>query len=307
MVDGSFRLPRRRFIGLASAMVAAPMVSSFGFGGIAGAAEKKRDLKKAVKIGMVKEGNTLLEKFQLLADLGFDGVELDSPNNLSLDEVLAAKKETGLEIPGVVNSVHWGKPLSHPDEAVRRAGREGLETALRDAKSYGATTALLVPAVVTKEVSYADAYKRSQDEIRKVLPLAEELGIKIAFENVWNQFLLSPIEAARYVDEFESKYVGWYFDVGNIVNYGWPEQWVDILGSRILKLDIKEYSRKRRDGEGLWKGFGVKLLEGDCDWPSVMKALDRIGFTGWGTAEVSGGDRARLADIAERMDRIYAS
>ena len=301
-------IDRRTFLGAAGAAAVTPWFPESLFAARASRdLTKARDLKKAVKIGMVQEGDTLLDKFQLLADLGFDGVELDSPNGLSLDEVMAAKRATGLEIPGVVDSVHWGKPLSHPDEAVRRAGREGLETALRDAKSYGASTVLLVPAVVTKEVSYADAYKRSQDEIRKVLPLAEELDIKIAFENVWNQFLLSPIEAARYVDEFESDRVGWYFDVGNIVNYGWPEQWVDILGSRILKLDIKEYSRKRRDGEGLWKGFGVKLLEGDCDWPSVMKALDRVGFTGWGTAEVPGGDRARLADIAARMDRIFAS
>ena len=161
--------------------------------------------------------------------------------------------------------------------------------------------------MVTKQVSYADAYARSQKEIRRVLPLAEELGVKIAFENVWNQFLLSPLEAARYVDEFESDSVGWYFDVGNVVNYGWPEQWVEILGKRILKLDIKEYSRKRRNDEGLWKGFGVKLLEGDCDWPSVMRALDQVGFQGWATAEVGGGPRERLAEIADRMDRIFAS
>ena len=105
----------------------------------------------------------------------------------------------------------------------------------------------------------------------------------------------------------ESTMIGWYFDVGNIVNYGWPEHWIEALGPRILKLDIKEYSRKRRDAEGLWKGFGVKLLEGDCDWPAVMRALDEIGFEGWGTAEVSGGGRARLQDIADRMDRIFAS
>ena len=295
-------IDRRLFLGAAGAALTAPWLSAFG-----GETVRARKIQKAVKIGMVNEGNTLLEKFQLLKELGFDGVELDSPNSLERSEVLAAKKETGLQVPGVVDSVHWGKPLSHPDAEVRKAGREGLETALRDAKAYGATTVLLVPAVVSKQISYADAYRRSQDEIKKVIPLAEELGVKIAFENVWNQFLLSPIEAARYVDEFESDHVGWYFDVGNIINYGWPEQWIEILGSRILKLDIKEFSRKRRDDEGLWKGFGVKLTEGDCDWPAVMKALETIGYEGWGTAEVSGGDRARLADIAERMDRIFAS
>ena len=146
-----------------------------------------------------------------------------------------------------------------------------------------------------------------EEEIRRVLPLAQELGIKILFENVWNQFLLSPLEAARYVDEFESPIVGWYFDVGNVVNYGWPEQWVRILGKRIGKLDVKEFSRKKRNEQGLWKGFDVEIGDGDCNWPEVMKALDEVGFQGWATAEVRGGDAARLQDIAERMDRVLAS
>ncbi|MCA9311525.1 MAG: sugar phosphate isomerase/epimerase, partial [Phycisphaerales bacterium] len=129
----------------------------------------------------------------------------------------------------------------------------------------------------------------------------------IAFENVWNNFLLSPLEAARYIDEFESANIGWYFDVGNIINYGWPEQWIRILGHRIGKLDIKEFSRSKRNDEGLWKGFSVNLLEGDCGWDRVMAALRDINYRGWATAEVGGGDEARLRDIAERMDRILAS
>lgn len=295
-------LDRRRFLQLSTGVA---LTAGVGFA----APPPPRKMKKAVKIGMVNDPATpkLVDKFQLLRDLGFDGVELDSPSGLDPDEVLAAKEKTGLAIPGVVDSVHWGKPFSHPDAEVRKQGVEALETALRDCKTYGGTTVLVVPAVVNKNITYDQAYERSQTEIRKVLPLATELGVQIAFENVWNQFLLSPLEAARYVDEFESDRVGWYFDVGNIVNYGWPEQWVRILGQRILKLDIKEFSRKRRDEEGLWKGFGAKLLEGDCDWPAVMKALDDVGYEGWGTAEISGGDRARLKEIAERMDRIFAS
>ena len=139
--------------------------------------------------------------------------------------------------------------------------------------STAATTVLLVPAVVNKEVSYADAYTRSQAEIRKALPLADELGIKIALENVWNNFLLSPLEEARYIDELDSPMVGAYFDVGNVLRYGWPEHWITTLGKRILKIDIKEFSRKKQNEEGLGKGFDVELLEGDCDWPAVMAAL----------------------------------
>jgi hexulose-6-phosphate isomerase len=160
---------------------------------------------------------------------------------------------------------------------------------------------------VNKNVTYNEAYERSQAEIRKAIPLAEELGVKIAIENVWNQFLLSPMEAARYVDEFNSPMVGWHFDVGNIINYGWPEQWVRILGKRIAKLHIKEFSRGRRDKEGLWKGFSVDFLKGDNDWPAVMKALDDIGYTGWGIAEQPGGDSPEgLKKLVDGMDQIFA-
>lgn len=266
-----------------------------------------RNIKKCLKFGMVEEDLSILEKFQLLKDLGFDGVEMDGPNDLDKEEILAAKEKTGLEIPGVIDSVHWKLPLSDPDPAIREQSREGLITALHDCKKYGGTTVLLVPGVVSKEVSYDVVYKNSQEEIRKVLPLAQELDIKIAIENVWNNFLLSPLEAARYIDEFENPMIGWYMDIGNIVRYGWPEQWISILGKRILKLDIKEYSRKKQQEEGIWKGFDVNLLEGDCDWPTVMQAIDDIGYEGWGSAEVPGGDRNRLKDISERMDKIFSS
>ena len=161
----------------------------------------KRNLKKAVMYGMIAGKDSVMDKFKLLRSLGFDGVELDSPG-MHTDEVLAARDATGLLIEGVVDSVHWNIPLSDPDPKHRAAGVKALETALRECKLYGGTSVLLVPAVVNKRVSYEVAYERSQAEIRKVIPLAEELGVKIAIENVWNQFLLSPMEAARYVDEF---------------------------------------------------------------------------------------------------------
>ena len=121
-------------------------------------------------------------------------------------------------------------------------------------------------------------------------------------------FGFSPLEAARYVDEFNSPAVGWHFDVGNVITFGWPEQWIRILGKRIQKLHIKEYSRKKRDNEGLWKGFQVPFLEGDNDWPAIMKALDDIGYNGWGIAEQGGGDTIEgLKDLSARMTKIFAS
>lgn len=267
----------------------------------------KPRLKKAVKLSMVRTNMSLLEKFQMLKDLGYDGVEGSSPNNFDTKDVLEARDKSGLPIHGLVCADHWRKPLSHPDPEIRAQCLESLKTALRDAQSYGATSVLLVPAVVSKEVSYKDAYERSQAEIKKALPLAEELGIQILFENVWNNFLLSPVEMARYIDEFDSPMVGAYFDVGNVVRYGWPEHWIQALGKRIVKLDIKEYSRELQNTKGPRAGFGVEIGEGDCDWPAVMRALAAIGYEGWATAEVRGGDRARLKEIAERMDRAFAS
>ena len=294
---------RRHFLQTAATAVAA----SAAFPGLAAESEpKKRSLKKAIMYSTIGIKGSVMEKFRAVKEAGFEGVE--AMGGMSNDEVLEAAKANGLQIPSVCCHTHWAKPLSDVNPEVRKVGLTGLELSLRDAKKYGAKSVLLVPAVVNKQVSYADAYKRSQEEIRKAIPVAQELGVVIAIENVWNQFLLSPLEAARYVDEFQSPSVGWHFDIGNIINYGWPEQWIRILGKRIHQLHIKEYSRKRRDKEGPGAGFGVEFLEGDNDWPAIMKALDEIGYSGWGIAEQGGGGSPEgLKNLSDRMDRIFAS
>ncbi|MBK8177445.1 MAG: sugar phosphate isomerase/epimerase [Planctomycetes bacterium] len=270
-----------------------------------GAASPRR-FKKAVMLGMVQHHGPLLERFRLLRDCGFDGVEVDSPSDLRTEELLAAKQATGLEVEGTVDSAHWSKPLSDPDPRVRDEGRAALLRSIEDCAAWGGTSVLLVPAVVNEHVAYDEAWERSSAEIKQVLAAAERARVKIAIENVWNNFLLSPLEAARYVDQFQSPWVGWHFDVGNVITYGWPEQWIRILGARILKLHIKEYSRKKRDELGRWKGFEVELGEGDNRWPEVVKALREIGYDGWATAEVGGGEKERLLDISRRMDAILA-
>lgn len=282
----------------ALAHAAAPSAVTVPGTAVPGSAARARKPRKAVKIGMVGAGSTLLEKFEVLKRAGFDGVELDSPSGMKHDEVLAAKQATGLEVPGVVDSVHWSKPLNHPDAGVRAEGLKALETALRDCKAVGGTSVLLVPAVVNKELAYQEAWTRSQAEIRKVLPLAAELQVQILIENVWNKFLLGPTELARYIDELESPLVGSHFDPGNLVAFGFPEQWVPILGKRIHKVDVKEYTRKKHS----YDGFNVKLNDGDTDWPAVVKALRAVGYDGWYTAEMAGGDEAYLKDLAARMD-----
>ena len=261
-------------------------------------------LKKSLKFDMVKENLSLLDKFKLLKDLGFDGVELETPNTLPMKEVLQARDKTGLEIPGVVCGATWKSQLSHRDPAIRENGVNLVKQSLNDCKQYGGTTVLVIPGVVSEETSYQDAYVRSQAEIKKLFSEVEKTGIKIAFENVWNNFLLSPLECARFVDEINHPMIAWYFDVGNVVRYGWPEHWIEVLDKRILKLDVKEYSRKIHFEEGAWKGFDVELLEGDCNWPAVNAALRRIGYSGWASAEVPGGDRTRLLTISQKMDEI---
>lgn len=296
-------MERRKFLKDSSVALAATMTFP-GWANISSPAGAGLT-KKSLKIGMIEGTMSLEEKFRMVKELGFHGVELDSPNDLDPMEVLRARDKTGLEIPGVVNSRHWKIPLSDADPAVRAECTESMKTALRDCKKYGGTTVLLVPAVVNDKTSYQDAYARAQAEIKKMLPVAEETGIKIALENVWNNFLLSPLEAARFVDEINHPLLGWYFDIGNILRYGWPEQWITTLGKRIMKIDIKEYSRKKMNEMGLWKGFEVELGDGDVDWSACNKALREIGYSGWGSAEVAGGNRERLAEISRRMDDIY--
>jgi hexulose-6-phosphate isomerase len=255
-----------------------------------------RRWKKAFMLGGVTEG-PIFPVFEQLREAGFEGVELISPNKLDRDEVLRARERTGLVIHGVSGGRHWKDTLSDPDPAVVGRGLAAIRQELEDCKAYGGTTVLLVPAVVTKNVSYRDAYARSQANIRKLLPDAERAGVKIAIEEVWNRFLLSPTEFARYIDELDSPRVGAYFDVGNVVEYGFPQEWIRELGRRILKIHIKEYAKEKR--------FNYPLGEGEIDWPAVRKALLDVGYDGWITAEVPRKGPAELKDVVRRMDQIF--
>ena len=271
---------------------------------------KKRALRKAFMMNAFPGGKELswIEKFKLLKDAGFEGAE--PPSHANQTEILAARDATGLLIPSVVAG-QYTRPLSDNDPAKRAEAVEGLKQALRDAKAYGATSVLCVAGIVNEKIPYAAAYERTVKGIREAIPLAEELGVKIAVENVWNNLHLSPLEAARYVDDFKSPAVGWHFDIGNVICNGWPEQWIHILGPRIQKLHIKEFSRKKMIEHGLHKGFEVEYLEGDNDWPTVMKALDDIGYTGFAMAEPAWEPKGvepgeRLKQISEKMTKIFS-
>jgi hexulose-6-phosphate isomerase len=255
-------------------------------------------LKKAVKFDMIKIKGSIEDKFNLIKSLGFLGVEIDSPSGVNKEEAVAARDKTGIQIHGVIDSVHWEIRLSDPDQKVRAKGLEALKGALHDAKTYGATTVLLVPGKVSddKNENFDQVWSRSHEEIVKVLPLAKELGVKIAIEVVWNNFITKPEQFVKYIDEFKDPNLGGYFDMSNMVKFGVPDsQWVRALGPRLLKFDFKGYSKT--------KGW-VPIGEGDEDWPEVLKALDEIGYHGWATAEVSGGGEKELRDVAERMNKV---
>ncbi len=291
-------MQRRDFLKLSGAVAAAALSPIAAAGGEPPA--KKRAIKKAVMYLTIGFKGSVLEKFKALKAAGFEGVEPMS--HMDQKEVVKALEETGLKAASVCCSTHWDKLLSSPNENVRRDGREGLQVALQDAKRYGATSVLLVPGRVNKDVSYDDCFKRSVAEIKQVVPVAKDLGVKIAVENVWNDFITKPEQAVAFLDAIDSPEVGWHFDIGNVIRYGAPEDWIPVLGKRILKLHIKEFSKANN--------FSVQFFEGDNKWPAIMKALDAAGYEGWGISEQPGKqseDAAALKDLSQRMDKIFAS
>jgi L-ribulose-5-phosphate 3-epimerase len=288
---------RRKF--LQTTLAAAAWASGVGASSSLAAAEKKHSLKKAVKYGMIKvPGASIEDKFNLIKSLGFQGVEFDSPSDVDRQQAARARDATGIKIHGVIDSVHWRIRLSDPDAAVRAQGVAALRTAIDDAKFFGADTVLLVPGKVSNPdtENFDQCYARSQQEIRKAIPQASDAGVKIAIEVVWNDFITSPQQLIKYVDDFQTPTVGAYFDCSNMLKYGVPAAtWIRKLGKRMLKFDFKGYSHTKQ-----WVSIG----EGDEDWPEVLKALDEVEYHGWATAEVAGGGEKELRDVADRMNRV---
>ena len=269
-------------------------------------------MKKALYISMLPREQkdaagaahalSYLQRFQMAKEAGFEGIEIGTVASATeAAEIKEAAATAGLTIHSVMNADHWKCPLSSADPEVVSKSVAGMEASLRNAKLWGADSVLLVPAVVNPETSYQDAWTRSQKVVKeRILPLAQELEVVIGMEEVWNKFLLSPLEMARYVDEFASPYVKAYLDVGNMLFYGYPQDWVRTLGKRIHRVHIKDF--KLGNGQFSW----VNLGEGDVDWPEVRKAFGEVGYDGWVTTEIGGGNAAYLKDVVARFDRFLA-
>ncbi|MEP6536025.1 MAG: sugar phosphate isomerase/epimerase family protein, partial [Bryobacteraceae bacterium] len=240
------------------------------------------------------------DRFKVAHDAGFEEAECGTePDEKVAEEIRKAAAGAKIRIHSVMNSDHWKYPLSSSDPEVVAKCVSGMETSLRNAQLWGADTVLLVPAVVNPDTSYADAWKRSQLQIRKMLPMAEKMKVIIAVEEVWNKFLLSPLEFARYVDDFQSPYLKAYFDVGNVVLYGYPQDWIRTLGKRIVKVHLKDFQFKQ--GQTQW----TALREGDINWKEIYSALNEVGYHGTATVELPGGDLPYLTEVSRRVDLIF--
>ena len=279
---------RRTFLAAAAAPLAAA------------AAPSALPIRKAVLHSMLPKSMSYVDQFKLAKEVGFVQVECQTtPDPVEAEKIKKASDAAGLPIHSVMNMAHWKYPLSSADPEEVAKSRKGMETSLENAHLWGAQTVLLVPAVVNPQTSYNDAWTRSTAEIKRMIPMAEKLKVMIAVEEVWNKFLLSPIEFANYVDQFQSPWVRAYFDVGNVVISGYPQDWIRTLGKRIVKLHLKDFKfDKRRTAEF------VPLREGEIDWKEVHKALAEIGYNGTATVELPAGDETYLREVSRRVDLI---
>lgn len=256
-------------------------------------------IKKGVWFGMLPANLSYADRYKMARDVGFEVVQAPTePDERKAEEVKKAADAVNLRIDSVMNMDHWKYPLSSSDPAVVEKSLAGMRTSLRNAKVWGSDVVLLVPAVVNAETSYHDAWTRSQKQIRTLIPLAEELKVVIAIEEVWNKFLLSPLEMAKYIEEFQSPWIKAWFDVGNVLLYGYPQDWIHTLGKSIVKVHVKDFKRKE-DGYA-W----VNLGDGDVDWPAVRQAFADVGYAGSATTELERGDEAYLRDVSRRFDRL---
>jgi hexulose-6-phosphate isomerase len=290
-------------VGAACAAPLASMVPVAGSLAVAVPPPPPGRIKKAVQIEMLPKEMSYADRFKLAGDVGFEGVEGQTAEDPKVaEEIKKASEDAKVPIHSVMNMAHWDHPLSSSDPEIVKTSLEKMKISLHNAKLWGAETVLLVPGVVNADTTYEDAWTRSQKNIRTLIPLAEELKIKICIEEVWNKFLLSPLEMRKYVDEFNSPWIRQYFDVGNVVLYGYPQDWIHTLGKRFAKVHLKDF--KMGKGWDPVTARFVNLGDGDIDWAAVRKAFADVGYTGWTTTELEGGDEAYLRDVAKRVDKL---
>jgi len=293
-----YSIDRRRFLSTTVAGLAAIRVVR---GADQPAAASK--MRKAACIGVLPKDVSVLEKFEIAKRAGFEGIE---PNTLyspaEVEEYKKASEKTGLRVHSIMNSDHWKYPLTDNDPEVVKKCLDGIRVSLQNAHDLSADTVLLVPGIVTSAVRYAEVYERSQKQIRELIPVAKDLKVVIAIENVGNRFLLSPLEFVRYVKEFQSPWVKGYFDIGNLGRNGYPQDWIRTIGDQLVKVHIKRFE----PGTDYAKFDPNDRRTEGIDWQSVRSALTDVRYAGWITAEVKGGDEAYVTEVSKRIDKFLA-
>ena len=273
----------------------------------------KRHILLSVKLSMIKKkiGDktfTLAERLAMAGEAGLDGVDFDEAGKFTAEQARDAVKKSGVFVHNAINHDHWKKRLTSPDAAVRAEGLKNIEHCIRVSHAAGGNGVLIVVGR-GGDGTAEEVEERARREIKKLIPLAAALGQPILFENVWNQMFYDhgapPEQSAgrhvNFIDSFNSPWVGQYYDIGNHWKYGQPGEWIREFGHRCVKLDVKGFSRAANGGKGKFTDIGA----GDLPWKEVQKGLSDIGFTGWATAEVGGGDVTRLKQVREHMERAF--
>jgi hexulose-6-phosphate isomerase len=266
----------------------------------------RRKITKSLKMGMIKREDengkplSIEARLAIAKNSGFESVEPDTIfSTKQLKEYATASEKLDFPIDGIVCSTHWGSPLTDPDPDVYNKTIKGMRTSMENCKELGGDMVLLVPAVVNPKVRYIEAYERAVERTKILAEDAERMDLTIGIENVWNKFLLSPLEAKQFIEDIGSKRVQFWFDVGNVVQFGYPEDWIRTLGDQICRVDVKDFKRETNKF--------VPLMKGSVDWRAVMKAFDEIKYEGVFAAEVSGGNQQYLTDMVSKpMDTFLA-
>ena len=256
--------------------------------------------RKSIVLDVISAGSTVEEKLKIAKEAGFAAVEASAvETDEERQQIAELYKKYDLVCPSIMGHGAWENPATSPDPEVRKRSAYWLRQGILTAKALGADTLLVVPGVVNADIDYETAWENSHKVINEVLPFAAENGIYLAIEEVWNKFLLSGREMAEFIDSFDSPWVKAYFDIGNILFYGYPQHWIKSLGSRIAKIHVKGFKQ-----EGLTLKW-VQLLEGDINWKACMDQLRAIGFDGYITAEL-GPDERGYKGIADDLDVILS-
>lgn len=312
---GRSGLPRRGFLGAAA--VATALVTAPARGAMVAEVPKtivppegKRVLLSC-KLGMIakKAGGkelSLVERLKMAADAGFDGVDFDEAGAYTVEQAKAAVWEAGVFCHNAINHAHWQATLTNQDPAIRAKGVANIEHCIRVSHAIGGSGVLIVIGK-GEDGTPEECDECASSEIRKLLPLAASLGQPILIENVWNKIHYDhdkpPEQSAerfvKFVDSFNSRWVGMYYDIGNHWKYGQPREWLRQFGHRAVKLDVKGFSRAKN------KFVDITSEDDDLPWGEVQAGLKEIGFTGWATAEVGGGDVERLTIVRKQMEKAF--